>query len=634
MSDELSSEKGASSARKMVRQTASRVSLRNRSPIRRTARRDGLDSSALSSREVSTSRASSVSRDPTPVRRGTGIAQARADLRNAKEEAIEQAFDQRLRDRVYRKEAVVTVLDPEEWFETETSNNEDPGNLNSEELRAAAGRRAAAIIHVATKSGHLKGTFVKCLKESASALQNFVDTLVNRTESEESRRLRLDNTRLRNEVDSLKAELKAHRREFVEMKTSMAAANRTTTPTLNVDIIEEMKASIVASVGVMLDARFAGIEERLLPERVIRPPLASDNRRPEAPPPRSAAAPPKSKKVPENRNGDARSASPENSEAATGSSRPAVNEVAGWSTVVRRGKKGKKASSSSNNASPEATSAHTNRPTGPPTFTLPKTAAIIINLEPDAVKKGISYAEVLERAEQSINLQELGIGEGIKIRRAATGARLLELPKEKTPEQVELLVNRLRAALTGMATVVRPTKTASVRLMDLDDTVTGEKVIAAIARVGNCPVSCIKVGEIQSGPRGMGATTVHCPVEVVKVMSDAGKLLVGWSSARVQVLDQRPLRCYKCLCIGHTRPLCPSLVDRSNLCFQCGGIGHKSSKCSSPMRCAVCVDAGLPSGHIMGGRDCNPPPTRGTLDTSARSSEGLHQDEGEANMSS
>ncbi|CAH2236671.1 jg20890 [Pararge aegeria aegeria] len=71
----------------------------------------------------------------------------------------EGSSSQRLRDRVFRKEAVETVLDPEECFGPEASNNEDPDNLNLEELTAAAGRRAAAIIHVATKSGHLNGIF-------------------------------------------------------------------------------------------------------------------------------------------------------------------------------------------------------------------------------------------------------------------------------------------------------------------------------------------------------------------------------------------------------------------------------------------------------------------------------------------
>ncbi|CAH2227081.1 jg25022 [Pararge aegeria aegeria] len=58
---------------------------------------------------------------------------------------------------------------------------------------------------------------------------------------------------------------------------------------LQADVLEELKASIVAAVGRMLDARFAGIEERLLPERVVRPPLSSDRRGPV--PPRTAGAP-------------------------------------------------------------------------------------------------------------------------------------------------------------------------------------------------------------------------------------------------------------------------------------------------------------------------------------------------------
>ncbi|CAH2217854.1 jg3224 [Pararge aegeria aegeria] len=47
----------------------------------------------------------------------------------------------------------------------------------------------------------------------------------------------------------------------------------------------------------------------------------------------------------------------------------------------------------------------------------------------------------------------------IRIRRPATGARLLELPKEHTQDQAELLAHRLRKAFEGVAEVVHPTKT-------------------------------------------------------------------------------------------------------------------------------------------------------------------------------
>ncbi|CAH2098460.1 unnamed protein product [Euphydryas editha] len=50
-------------------------------------------------------------------------------------------------------------------------------------------------------------------------------------------------------------------------------------PSQGEGLVEEVNASVVASVGRMLDARFAGIETRFLPEKTIRPPLAPNKRR-------------------------------------------------------------------------------------------------------------------------------------------------------------------------------------------------------------------------------------------------------------------------------------------------------------------------------------------------------------------
>lgn len=572
--------------------------------------------------------------------RSSGISQARTDLRKSMAEAKEVAFNEQLKKRIFFKASTEADFnfDSEAVLSSEGPSNEDTSRLNSEELRAAAGRNVATIIQVATKSKNLKGTFVKCLKESATAMQEIVDTLASRTESEESRRLRIDNMRLRTEVENLKAELKAHRREFSEMRTSMAATNGAAAagdpvPPLNGEIIEDLKASIVSSVGVMLDARFAGIEERLLPEKLLRPALAADKRR-------HAMV----KDIPSAAHSTALTSSSahEVPVAAPGSSRPLESDD--WSSVVKKGKKGGKKASAPVGTDGNVAAGSTAPPKAPITtkpkvrkglsLASPKTAAVIITLQPEAEKKGVTYAQVIERAEQRVNLQELGIGEGLRIRRAMTGARLLELPKEQSQEQAELLAEKLRTALNGIASVVRPTKTATLRIFDLDDSVTAEKVAAAVAKAGKCPVQSVRVGEVQIGRRGMGMVTVHCSVEVAKTISDAQKLLVGWSSARVEVLEQRPLRCFKCQGIGHTRPVCPSTVNRDNLCFRCGSEGHRASVCTGTMRCAVCADAGLPSGHVMGGSDCRPPPTKGKANTRINSNEGPGQAAEEDNMSS
>lgn len=218
------------------------------------------------------------------------------------------------------------------------------------------------------------------------------------------------------------------------------------------------------------------------------------------------------------------------------------------------------------------------------------------------------------RAEQGVNLQDMGIKEGLKVRRSVTGARVLQLHKSQSMEVADQLAANLRTALAGMADVIRPVKRADIRVTGMDDSATEEKVRAAVARTCSCDTAEVQVGQIQRGPRGMGMVKVRCPVAAAKMLADAGRLLVGWSSAGVQVLESLPLRCFRCLELGHTAPLCPSTVDRSELCFRCGSSGHKLATCVAAIpRCAVCFAAGRPADHTMGGRLCKAPSSKGKV---------------------
>lgn len=105
-----------------------------------------------------------------------------------------------------------------------------------------------------------------------------------------------------------------------------------------------------------------------------------------------------------------------------------VTEVAekddgSWSTVVKRGKKNK-GRSGPNQPVAKTT---TKRPPKAKLAKQPRTNAVMVTLTPEAIGKGVSYAQILERAQQSIHLVQLGISEGLTVRQAISGARLLEL---------------------------------------------------------------------------------------------------------------------------------------------------------------------------------------------------------------
>ncbi|KYQ60540.1 hypothetical protein ALC60_00408, partial [Trachymyrmex zeteki] len=83
--------------------------------------------------------------------------------------------------------------------------------------------------------------------------------------------------------------------------------------------------------------------------------------------------------------------------------------------------------------------------------------------------------------------------------------------------------------------------------MDLDESVTPMDVAEAIARAGQCQSESVKVRQVTM----------------------ASKIKVGWVSARVTLLNARPLQCFKCLEMGHVRTTCNSTIDRIGCCYQC-----------------------------------------------------------------
>lgn len=99
---------------------------------------------------------------------------------------------------------------------------------------------------------------------------------------------------------------------------------------------------------------------------------------------------------------------------------------------------------------------------------------------------------------------------------------------------------------------------------------------------------------------------VRCPLTTANKIATATQMKIGWALVRVELLDNRPLQCYKCLEGGHVRQRCPNKIDRSDRCYRCGESGHTARKCEAALKCPVCSDKNLPSNHRTGGRACIP----------------------------
>ncbi|VVC88910.1 unnamed protein product [Leptidea sinapis] len=229
----------------------------------------------------------------------------------------------------------------------------------------------------------------------------------------------------------------------------------------------------------------------------------------------------------------------------------------------------------------------------------PSTAAVVITLRKEALADGATYAQALAAAKERVSLTEIGV-QGVRTRKMALGGRILEIGGPKRNQQDDRFAEELRGALEGIATVNRPVKSADVRISGLEDSVTVEDVVAAIAAKGECPSEQVRAGRLV-----MGSLIITCPVTAARAITQ-GRLCIGWSVARVTLLGGRPLRCFRCYGTGHCALACTA-KDRSGLCCRCGKAGHIAQGCTAIPHCDICADAGAPAGHRMGGRSCNSP---------------------------
>ncbi|KAF9799229.1 hypothetical protein SFRURICE_006489 [Spodoptera frugiperda] len=131
----------------------------------------------------------------------------------------------------------------------------------------------------------------------------------------------------------------------------------------------------------------------------------------------------------------------------------------------------------------------------------PKTAAVVITLQPDAVQRGVTYGDVLAKLKGAVTPAEFGAPDGFSMKWFSADA----------------LAERIRACLGAEEVrVSRPTKCLDLRILGLDDSVTEHEVVAAVARTGGCPVDQVKAGTIRPDNSGLRTVVVSCPVTAAK----------------------------------------------------------------------------------------------------------------------
>jgi len=80
------------------------------------------------------------------------------------------------------------------------------------------------------------------------------------------------------------------------------------------------------------------------------------------------------------------------------------------------------------------------------------------------------------------------------------------------------------------------------------------------------------------------------------------KIKLGWTLARVEILPERPVLCYKCFKGGHVRAKCQSTEKRVDICYCCCSRGHRATEGNVAPRCIVCEERKQAANHRIGSR--------------------------------
>ncbi|XP_068993471.1 uncharacterized protein [Neodiprion pinetum] len=240
----------------------------------------------------------------------------------------------------------------------------------------------------------------------------------------------------------------------------------------------------------------------------------------------------------------------------------------------------------------------------------PRTAAVAIKSRGE----NTPYAEVLKFAREKIQLAELGIEE-TRVRRAANGGVLIEIPGPENARKADALAAQLTKVILdkygNVVSVTRPVIKGELRVLGLDDSVSAEELARTLAEQGGCKVEEVRVGVPRRTPNGLYSAWAQCPLRAAVAVATKGKVRIGWTTARVELLEARPRQCYKCWGFGHIGSTCKASTERRAACYRCSAEGHQARDCTANPKCAVCEGRGIDSAHRMGSGRCTSVGERG-----------------------
>ncbi|KAI8434531.1 hypothetical protein MSG28_012531 [Choristoneura fumiferana] len=367
--------------------------------------------------------------------------------------------------RQYRRERIEATNPPLPRPTTEE------GTLTHEETDVVECARKAAhtVLAEAAKSSNLNGVVRGNINAACREIIEAMEYLENRRESDELRKLKADNKRMREQLALLTSETKALRTAFTERNSTS----------------QQQEASQVERRKTKAGKRSASQPEPVQTANTPNQPKAQTKNQ-KAQPQAQAKAQAKAQHPKAQPKVQLRAVQSIEAQPSTSMTQPATTTQFTWTEVVKKKSKAKEAKKS---LQAEQNTNAKKKPTVIKKLTVPKSAAVMITMKPDT---DMTYLAAMQKMTSSLKLADIGI-ESVKVRKSATGARLIEVPGASSARAADDLAERITKVIGDVATVQRPVKTADLRITGFDESVTPEDIKTAIVLKGGCSTENVKV---------------------------------------------------------------------------------------------------------------------------------------------
>lgn len=213
-----------------------------------------------------------------------------------------------------------------------------------------------------------------------------------------------------------------------------------------------------------------------------------------------------------------------------------------------------------------------------------------------------NYSEMMRLLRAKIKPKEqFGINR-IFTRSARSGGMVVEVPlTDDGRKKASLLAEEMRKHVPADVRIDCPIRKTEVRITGIDGTITPAEITSKIAELTGQPSADIRIGRVAKQGRSSSAVIAMHPDSAIR-LSNMRRIDLGWSTATIKTMEERPIQCFRCLQFGHIKRECTADEDMSDRCYRCGEKGHIAARCEAAPACVICGPEVQP--HRMGGKDC------------------------------